>query len=597
MADLQVPVLIIGGGGAGLTASMLLSQLGIKSLLVNARPTTSDLPKAHVLNQRAMEILNDAGVADAIYKVGTPPENMKASAWYAGFAGGSAAAGRKIGQLEAWGAGYTDPNWIAASPFPSTNLPQIRLEPILRARAEELAPDMVRFNHEVTAIQQDADGVTAEIRDLTSGDEYTVRAAYVLACDGGRTVGPALGIEMEGPRDLAQEISIHMTADLSRWATDPDVLIRWIWVPEIAAMSVLVPMGPEKWGPESEEWVFHLNYPVDDPRAMDDAAIEQDMRTALGIGDHPLEVHKVTRWSLEGVVAQRLQIDRVFLLGDAAHRHPPTGGLGLNSAIQDAHNICWKVAQVLQGNAASSLLTSYEPERKPVVQNNVDCSVESALNHFVIGAALGIDDQASGAENWAALERLWDDKPEHDVLRRDVFKAIATQTMEFGEHNIEYGYEYVAEGSAVVPDLNVQTESPDPRRIYRASTAPGHCLPHAWLESPDGQRRSTLDLVQPGQFLLITTDTGQAWRDAGGQVAQSLGIELSCISIGLSDGDYLDLRGSWLNQREIDPEGAILVRPDRFVAWRSLGAVQSPSTELERALGSILGRSELRSAA
>ena len=139
MSQLEIPVLIVGGGGAGLTSSMLLSQLGVDSLLINARPSTSDLPKAHVLNQRTMEILGDVGVAETIYTRGTPLEQMKATAWYAGFAGEQDGAGRKIGQIETWGAGYTDTDWVAASPCPSTNLPQIRLEPILRAQAENLA--------------------------------------------------------------------------------------------------------------------------------------------------------------------------------------------------------------------------------------------------------------------------------------------------------------------------------------------------------------------------------------------------------------------------------------------------------------------------
>ena len=302
MAAVEVPVLIVGGGGAGLTASMLLADLGVESLLVSALPTTSILPKAHVLNQRTMEILRDVGVASEIYRKGTPPEHMRASAWYAGFAG-HPDAGRRIGWIEAWGAGGADPDWTSASPCATTNLPQIRLEPVLRARAEELAPGRVRFHHELVSFSQDDDGITASVRDLDSAEDYKVRARYLLACDAGRTVGPALGVEMVGVRDVMREISIHLTADLSAWATDPEVLIRWIWVPHLGVLAVLVPMGPHHWGPESEEWVFHLNYPFDDPRALDDAQVEADMRVALGIGDHPIEVHKITRWSLEGIVA------------------------------------------------------------------------------------------------------------------------------------------------------------------------------------------------------------------------------------------------------------------------------------------------------
>lgn len=136
----RVAVLIVGGGGAGLTASMILSTLGVDSLLVNALPHTSALPKAHMLNQRTMEIFTEAGVAPEIYRCSTPPENMKAVAWYAGLAGNHDGYGRELGRLEAWGGGYTDPDYIAASPCRTCNLPQIRLEPVLREHATRLNP-------------------------------------------------------------------------------------------------------------------------------------------------------------------------------------------------------------------------------------------------------------------------------------------------------------------------------------------------------------------------------------------------------------------------------------------------------------------------
>jgi len=589
MSQLEIPVLIVGGGGAGLTSSMLLSQLGVDSLLINARPSTSDLPKAHVLNQRAMEILGDAGVAETIYASGTPLEQMKATAWYAGFAGEQDDIGRKIGQIETWGAGYTDTDWVAASPRPSTNLPQIRLEPILRAQAEKLAPGRVRFHHELRDLRQQDDGVIATVRAIEEDREYTVRAKYLLACDGGQTVGPALGVAMDGPRDITQEISIHMTADLSRWARDPEVLIRWIWLPESGALSVLVPRGPDRWGPDSEEWVFHLNYPSGDPRALDNKVIEADMRSALGIGNHPLEIHKITRWSLEGVVASRFSVGRVFLLGDAAHRHPPTGGLGLNSAIQDAHNLCWKLAAVLQGPASDGLLSTYEAERKPVVARNVECSIDNSLNHFKIGETLGIAQGGDTDRNWSSLKRLWSARPEDHEFRHQASRAIAAQSQEFRQHNLEYGYTYTDPCAAIAPDGGPLPEPIDSIRTYLPSTTPGHPLPHAWLDANDGRRLSTLDLVKPGRFLLIAGEQGSSWCEVATNVCARMGVDIDAVRIGHLQGDYLDPRCQWLQQREIQPDGAMLIRPDRFVAWRSIGASPTPETQIEAALEAILG--------
>jgi len=588
MNDLEVPVLIVGGGGAGLTASALLSQLGVEALLVNATATTSVLPKAHVLNQRTMEILTDTGAAAEIYRRGTPPEHMRASAWYAGFAG-QADAGRRIGWIESWGAGGADPDWASASPCATTNLPQIRLEPVLRARAEELGPGRVRFHHELLEFSQDDEGVTASVRDHDTGGDYAVRARYLLGCDAGRTVGPALGVDMVGARDLAREISVHMTTDLSAWARDPEVLIRWIWVPHMGTLSVLVPMGPDHWGPESEEWVFHLNYPTDDPRALDDAQVEADMRQALGIGDHPIAIHKITRWSLEGIVASQLRVGRVFLVGDAAHRHPPTGGLGLTSAVQDAHNLCWKLAAVLEGRASDALLHSYEPERRSSVQRNVDRSVESALNHLVIGEALGLTDPGlTPEEGWARIGRMWSDRSEDADFRRRIARVVASQSMEFREHNVEYGYTY--DSSAVLDDGTPLPEPVDAVRVYEPSTRPGSPLPHAWLDTDAGGRISTLALVRPGRFLLIAGEDGAPWCGAAATLVARSGIPLDIARIGHLEGDYLDPRCRWARLRHFGVDGAILVRPDRFVAWRSHGWSPDPESDLATALARVLGR-------
>ena len=154
---------------------------------------------------------------------------------------------------------------------------------------------------------------------------------------------------MDGPRNMASNVSAHITADLSSWIHDDDVLIRWIINPDMAdgLSGVLVPMEPDHWGRHSEEWVFHLIFPPNDESAFDDNVVLQRMRKVLGIPDFNPKVHLISRWSLEGIVADRLRVGNVFLLGDAAHRHPPTGVLGLNTSVHDAYNLCWKVAAVL----------------------------------------------------------------------------------------------------------------------------------------------------------------------------------------------------------------------------------------------------------
>lgn len=584
----QVQVLIVGGGGAGLTASMLLAREGVDHLLVSARPGTSDLPKAHVLNQRAMEVLGDVGVAPAIERDGTPAENMRATAFYAGFTGPDPDYGRRLLRLEAWGAGGLDENWSAASPCRQQNLPQIRLEPLLKARAEELSPDRVRFGHELVDLEQDDQGVRATVRDSASGERYVVRSEYLIGADGGRRVPGLVGVEYEGPGVVTETATLHVSADFSELAPDPDVLIRWIFSPQAGVLIVMVPMGPERWGPDSEEWVVHLNYPVDDPRSKSDEAVEADVRAALGVPDLPMEIHKVTRWSVDAVLASAFRVGRVFLLGDAAHRHPPTGGLGLTSAIHDAQNLCWKLAAVLGGTASPELLDTYEAERRPVDGRNCQRSVENAVNHFQTVEALGLSPDNGAGENLAALRRMWSGRPEDEEHRVELLRAMRAQSMEFGELNVELGYSY--ESAAVVPDGSAAPEPLDDIRVYEPGTRPGAPLPHAWIDDSDGNRRPIRDLVGAGRFLLIAGERGDAWCEAANELAAEADLPLDAVRIGHVDGDLFDPRCTWLRHRQIGPDGALLVRPDRYVAWRQASASGDPRAALADALGQVLAR-------
>jgi 2,4-dichlorophenol 6-monooxygenase len=584
--DEAVPVLIAGGGGAGLTASMLLARQGVEHLVVSARPGTSDLPKAHVLNLRAMEVLEDVGVATAIAERGTPAEHMAASAYYAGFAGPDPDHGRRLARLESWGAGGDDEFWGTASSCRQMNLPQIRLEPMLKARAEELSPGRIRFGHELIDLEQDEDGVRALIREAASGHEYVVRSDYLLGADGGRRVAGLIGVDYEGLGVITQTATLHVSADFSRWARDPDVLIRWIYSPQSGVLVVLVPMGPERWGPESEEWVIHLNYPVDCEES--DAQVEADARRALGIGDLPMEIHKITRWSVEAVLASSFRVGRVLLLGDAAHRHPPTGGLGLTSAIHDAQNLCWKLAAVLAGHADPALLDTYEDERRPVDERNCQRSLENAVNHFATVAATGVAPENSPEENMERLRRVWSRRPEDAELRSSVLRGMRAQSMEFSELNVEYGYSY--ESAAVVPDGTKRLPPVDDIRVYEPSTRPGAPLPHAWIEDEDGERRPIKDLVAPGRFLLIAGEEGGPWCEAADALSRAARLPLDAVRIGHLDGDLYDPRCAWVRHRQIESDGAILVRPDRFIAWRAPTAAEDPLGELAGAFSQILAR-------
>jgi 2,4-dichlorophenol 6-monooxygenase len=186
------------------------------------------------------------------------------------------------------------------------------------------------------------------------------------------------------------------------------------------------------------------------PTDLTDEQIEKNMRLALGIPDLQITVHKVTRWAPEGVLASKFRAGRVFLVGDAAHRHPPTGGLGLTSGIQDAHNLCWKLAAVLKGQAGENLLDTDEAERRPVDARNIQHSMENSMAHMEAGAAFGLNPAASAEENWTQFRRILSDKPEDAAFRSGALRAIRRLSMEANELNVEYGYRY--QSAAVIPD-------------------------------------------------------------------------------------------------------------------------------------------------
>ncbi len=244
---------------------------------------------------------------------------------------------------------------------------------------------------------------------------------------------------------------------------------------------------------------------------------------------------------------------------------------------------------MLDGVASDALLDTYEPERRTSVQRNVDRSVENALNHMATGEALGLLDPGLTPEaGWVRIGRLWSDLPEDTGFRRRITRLFASQSMEFREHNVEYGYTY--DSTAVIDDGSPLPDPVDPVRVYEPSTRPGSPLPHAWLDTDAGERISTLDLVRTGRFLLITGEDGERWCEAAAKLVAGAEIPLDVARIGHLEGDYLDPRCQWTRRRHIASDGAILVRPDRFVAWRCIGSSPDCDTDLTAALSRVLGR-------
>jgi 2,4-dichlorophenol 6-monooxygenase len=591
MKTVETPVLVVGGGGCGLSASIFLSNLGVEHLLVERHETTSHLPKAHYLNQRTMEIFRQHGVADAIYEVGAPIERFGKVRWLTSLGGDGELDRKTIFEMDAFGGGALRPQYEADSPCLASNYPQLRLEPLLRRQAEARAGDRIRYHHEVTAWEQTDSGLEVTVHDRDTDESYLVRCRYLVAADGGKTFGPRLGVEMAGPTNMVDMVSTHFSADLSEY-WDDESLITWFLNPEGESSwgaGAMVQMGPT-WGRKSEEWVVHFAFRPDDPERFNEEAIVPRLRELLRLPELDLTVHKLSHWILDRIVAQRWRIGDVFLAGDAAHRQPPTTGLGLNTGIQDVHNLAWKLAEVLSGRASDALLDSYQSERLPVSTHGADWALLAFMNHFVIDAGIGLIPGAPVEANTEAFRALLSDTLLGEALRARAAECIGTQRWEFQGHDVELGFSY-AEG-AIVGDA---TPAPprDPRgNLYLPTTRPGHRLPHAWIVDGEGRRLSTHDLAPAsGGFVLVVDPDGRAWRDAVGRLPAELAATVTVAEIG-SEGELRDRDGHWARVREVGAGGAVLVRPDNHVAWRSNApaphGAEAALRQLRQALSSVL---------
>ena len=589
MKLIETPVLIVGGAGCGLSSAIFLAKHGIESWLVERYPTTSPAPKAHYLNQRTMEIFREEGIADLIYSVSTPAENMSRVGWYTSLGGDGELDRKTIFLMDAFGGHSLKEIYERDSPCRSANYPQLRLEPLLLDHARTLPLARLNYHHQLLSFDQDADGVTATIEERGSGETYQVRARYMIAADGGRMIGPALGIAMEGIERLFDMVTCHFAADLSKTIDDDSPMIRWFINPEKGGSwgsGVMVALGPDHYDRHSEEWLLHFAFQPDDPQQFDADSVLPRLKELLRLPDIEPRIIKMNNWKVQGVLAQRFREGRIFLAGDAAHRHPPTTGLGLNSAVQDAHNLAWKLAVVLQGRADASLLDTYEAERRPVTANNVNWAMLTFQNHLVIDGGIGLMPGAPVEFQKEAFRKLFADTPEGEARRQRLKEVAGTQRAEFQAHDIEIGFCY--DSAAVIAD-----GTPPPSRgalgdLHVPTTRPGHRLPHVWLDSADG-RVSTLDLVGRSRFVLLVSGPAGAWRDAVRAIGEVAAVPVEVFGIG-EGGDFAPDADRWAEVSGIERGGVILVRPDGHVGWRQATAVGDPVGRLGDALGILLGR-------
>ncbi|CAM2920811.1 FAD-dependent monooxygenase [Saccharomonospora xinjiangensis] len=541
MADIEVDVLIVGGGPVGLTAALECSRHGLTSLLVERHESTSIFPKARLVSTRTMELVRAWGLQDEVERLGLPREDSLAVG-----VGSSLTAPdfhREVAPIE---------EDAPQSPTYTYLCAQDKFEVVLKRTAESLPGADVRFATTMTSLEQDADGVSAVVE--SADGTLTVRAAYAVAADGARSgIRQRLGIGVEGPPPLGHMISIMFDADLLPLLRDRMCALYFL--------RSTIPCAVEAVD-YRRRWIIQTGYAPEEGGSEADFTPEfcvHVIREAVGVPDLDVEVVGVMPWLQQAVTAERFREGRIFLAGDAAHVSTPQGGFGMNCGIQDAHNLVWKLAAVLRGHAGEALLDTYSAERHPVAQRTV---AESLANAFITFRMM-----------------------EGELTMRD---AIALQAGRRCSEGLVLGFHY--DSAAIVPDGTVPPVPDDPYRTYVPTARPGHRAPHV-LVNRNGVSMSTLDLMGTG-FTLFTPE-GSGWAAAAKEAGALTGTHLVPIEISPDGrGGAAVTSPRWAEVYDVGSSGAVLVRPDGHVAWRTVQGLQASSgaDTLVTVLDTVLAR-------
>lgn len=581
MPTTHTDVLIVGAGPAGAAAAALLSTYGMSNIMVNKYTGVANSPRAHITNQRTMEVLRELGLEDEAKAWSMPQEMMGTTVW------ATSLAGREFGRLRTW---YTEPRMKAehdlAAATSICDLPQDRLEPIL-VTAAGLRGTTYSTNTEFLRFVQDADGVTSTLRDKLTGTEYEIRSRYLIGADGGRsTIVEQLGLPIEGEMGEGGNINVVFKADLSHLVEHRPADMFWLIQPGTGhagmGLGVIRMIQPYK------RWMATWGYdPAEGTPDLTDELGVQIAHQLIGDDSVDVEIESVSLWSVNHMNVTDNMAGRVFVAGDAAHRHTPMHGLGSNTSIQDSFNLAWKLAAVLKGQAGPGLLETYRDERVPVARHLVD-RVHRTLDVVPpMFMALRLPPTADRAAYEAALAALEEPTEDGAAMRAALDDAIQGTSPIFASHGMEMNQFY--ESAAVVTDGAVAPQPErDPEFWYFRSTFPGRHVIHAWV-TRDQRPVPIIDLVGKGRFTVLTGVSGGAtWREAAAKAVAEYGIDVAVVTIGRG-GDYEDSWGTYAADSEVAEDGALLVRPDHIIGWRAEDSAEA-STRLTQALGQILAR-------
>jgi 2-polyprenyl-6-methoxyphenol hydroxylase-like FAD-dependent oxidoreductase len=535
MVDEHVPVLIVGGSLVGLSTAVFLGHHGVSSLVLERHRGTAIHPRAALVSQRTVEAYRAVGLQ----------AEVEAAAAEEFVQNGAIMSAESLGGKELdWYFRFINEGVEELSPSPRLFVTQIGLEPVLLRAARRLGAQ-IEYAAEAVTVNQDADGVTATVRPRDGGPDRTVHARYLVAADGAHSpIRERLGIRQLGHGSFSDSITIYFRADVRDLMGERNLSVIYVFGPRL--------QGFFRFSIDLQAGFLVVNSTIDDAGARS-VRIGEDMSTstciryvreALGDADIDVEIENVQRWSASAEYAEQLRADRVLLAGDAAHVMPPTGGFGGNTGVQDAYDLAWKLAHVLDGRAGDELLQTYHDERQPVAA----FTTEQAYTRYVLRL-----DPALGKENLVPIVE---------------------------EATVELGYRYRSRGISSASEGD-EAMWEDPRQ---PSGRPGFRAPHLPI-TLDGRACSTLDLFGR-EFVAVAGRDGQSWRPACEAAGSSLGVRVAMHVIDPAtdpSGRFGVLYGT-------GSDGVALVRPDGFVAWRTGATEADPVRALTDALARALAR-------
>ncbi|WP_446904346.1 FAD-dependent monooxygenase [Burkholderia sp. YIM B11467] len=502
------PVLIAGGGLVGLSAALFLQRLDVPFILVEKNAGVSPLPRARGIHLRTMELFRQAGVEDAV-------KETAAGAWRQGAFGGARRGRTLVDAQPVVDVAAMRSKMAAIAPSPSsfTACPQTLIEPVLRRHVEARGAD-VRFGHELVSFAATGDALLATVRG-PGGQETAIEAAWLVGADGGGSfVRRQLGIDTADTPAPQHFVNIFFHADLGEIVQGRTFSQCEIANPTVRGLFLAMD--------NADKWSFHLEYdPAQGPPA--DHALPGLVRAALGLDHVEIDIQSRGTWNTGVRVATRYRSSRAFLCGDAAHMMPPWGGFNATTGIADAHNLAWKLAATLRGDADASLLDSYEIERRPLAVRNG----HQALLRTDFDARFGIETDAN----------------------RDVFAKL----LDTGDVLLRHRY----------PDAGAPARDTPPASVAQLRAQTGTRFPHAWIRR-DGRQVSTLDLFGSGYVLLAGPNASVASSSRA-----SLNRATPAVLVAARDFDFVEAEAGWHALTALPDDGHVLVRPDGFVLRRS----------------------------